>query len=850
MIKKLLTTFAVLTVMTTFAMAQLEPILNSGKIVNKGTIVVGCTVGGVSIQNQAAGTIANDATGVIKFTGDNPVFANTNVGNVTNNGTIQFDGLITADVMTGLGTNATTDRVGGIVLYNGLVVADDNQRIQGNVYYTNLTLAGAGLKTFNDTEVNYYVSAGYTASGGTRTYGNSIFHYDGTGPQTIFAETATDFTGTVNYYNNLQLDGTGTKTILTGTSILVSTILGDASTAAVTMAEASKFILKNGINADIAGAITGTGATIQLLGTGTTGTFDVASTGSITFNAGTAASLFEMDGATVTNAGTMTFNAGSYEQKSGTSVHSGTLVLAGGDYNQVAGNVTLSGTTTISSASSVYTQTVGLLTISGTTTVSAGTIDINGTNATNDLVTIATGGTLNLSAVAGTIDMAASTNMLVNGAFISAATTNLAFNPTSTVTYDAGTAILLTSALNPFGNLTLKSVAKAPIGDIFVKGSFWLSDNNLNMSTTSSTLTMLTASTTNVKYGTGANTDMVEVVGKMNRDLAGVTAAEALVFNNYATTIKLTTPGSLSDLTLNVTPGNNAIGGDYLSATDVERSISLEYDLATQTGWVITMAYGYKDAEATGLDQAKLRYREVLDGTTSEKVATGLALIPTNSTATTWGSLALRGIIPGDNTGTLAQVASGDNLFLRSATVTFITISDGRWSNPNTWDEGVQPAGTDNTEIKHTVHVGFKGGSDGTDLTYGVIEERGSLAGAFKLAKSIVIDDISGASLVFGDNPAALAAQNSSSLGWSMATAGIITNKNTKANTPANVDNLSTVNLTAFIANAAGGIYQGLIIFESGTTTGTRPISLKTYQLINTGGEVMVGPNTILQICD
>jgi len=823
MMKKLLTTFAVLTLMTAFAMAQV-PLTNSGKITNKGTIIVGCTdpvAGGKSLDNTTTGTITNEGT--IKFTGNDPLFANANatVNAVANSGTIQFDGAIASahDVMTGLGT--ATDRLEGTVLYDGTSA----QQIEGAFYYTNLILSGAGAKSLNyTTGKNYYVAGSYTAAGGDRSYGNSIFHYDGT-DQTIFAENATDFSGSVNYYNNLQLDGIGTKTISTGTSILVSTILGDLATAAVTMAEGSKFILKDGITADIAGAITGTGATIQLQGTGTTGTFKVETTGSITFNAGTAASLFEMDGATVTNAGAMTFNAGKYNQKSGHSINSGTITLSGGD----------------------YVQTKGLVDISGTMTVTSGTFAING-NTSADSVKIATGGLLNLTASAGKINMAASTNLLVNGNFKSSATDNLLFDPASTVTYNDGAEILVTSLGNSFGNLKLQKTEKNPLGDIYVGTNFTLTGADLNMNQTGSannvisTLFIKTPSATNVIYGTGLMTDMWQVEGKMNRTIGAGAQNIALVYNNNATKITMTTPG-LADLTLNVTPNATAaeIGGDYLASTDVERSIALEY--GSQSGWVITMSYGYTNSEAAGLDQALLRYREVLTATTSEKVATGLSLIPSPSVAGSWGSLTLRGIIPGDNTGSLAQVKSGDNLFLRSAPVTFITIADGRWSDPGTWDEGVQPAPTDNTEIKHTVHVGFEGGADAGSGP-GQIEERTNWAGANALAQSIVIDNVNGASLVFGSPSAG---HNSSSQLWTMNTAGIITNLNQTPNTQP-VTNLNNADLASFIAGTTGQKYQGLILFE-GNNNGTLPLKLTTQQLVNTLGDVMVGPNTILQIC-
>jgi hypothetical protein len=66
-----------------------------------------------------------------------------------------------------------------------------------------------------------------------------------------------------------------------------------------------------------------------------TGTFDIVGGVTVLFAAGTSP-LFEMNGGTVTNAGTMTFNAGTYQQNVATSLstHSGALNLTGGSRNR------------------------------------------------------------------------------------------------------------------------------------------------------------------------------------------------------------------------------------------------------------------------------------------------------------------------------------------------------------------------------------------------------------------------------------------------------------------------------------------------------------------------------------
>ncbi|MEI6091562.1 MAG: hypothetical protein WCR42_13995 [bacterium] len=850
MIKKLLTTFAVLTIMTAFAMAQNEPIINSGTITNKGTIKVTC-VNGSSVLNQTAGIITNDADATIQLSGDGAIFTNATGATVTNNGllqfvdtdplfansaaqglvtnagTIQFDGDITTNVITGFGASAA-DRIGGVVKYNSNSLA---QVVQGDTYYTNLRLSLLGDKTFTD-GASYYVSASYDATGsGDRTYGTSIFNYDGASAQDVFAESNINFTQTTNHYYNLQFTNAGTKTIKASETVAVEAVFGDAAASAVTMADGSKMIYNAGIAATITGAITGTNATIQA----TTGAITItAGTGSVTLGGTGDLSLFEIDGATVTNAGTMTFNDGKYNQKSGTSTHSGTLALTGGDYVQVSGNVELFGTTTINSANSVYTQTAGLITIgtatAGTMTVTNGKFDINGTTLAS-LVRIDAGGTLALAAVAGVIDMADNSFMEVDGRFTNAAVipTNLLFNANSTVTYDAGLNILATTFDNSFGNLTLTGVAKTHSADVYVDGNFSLSDADLDMGTTNKLV--MTDVTKSATYE-----EVFEVTGNMARYMQG-SENTALTFNNTATTIMLTDEGTLDVLTLNVTPDDNAYFG--YTADDVKRSIKLGY---TQTDWIAEMSYGYKESELGTLDEALLRYREGISALVSEKIATGKELKnPVTAVGTTvWGSLTLAGIIPGDNSsGNLAEVKAGDPVFLRSAPVVFYTISDGRWSNPGTWDEGVQPSSADSTVIRNTVHVGFRRDNvDGTTAN-GKIPEMTGITGYAGLAKQIRITNIAGSSLIFGDLSAS-SNTDEDNVTWETASAGKIINQNNAGQTFTNFDE---TDLGILAGNATD--YNGLIIF--GDTGGTS-LSLKANQLVNRG-KVAIGENAVFEAC-
>ncbi len=642
-----------------------------------GTINNSAT-GKIVLKDNAAvltnnGEIKNEGT--LEFEGNTPTFTNNDTFNNTK-GTLEFSGALTnpTDVFDGTSTLASdhANRVEGEVLFSSVGTAE--AIIPG--YFTDVTLSGTGNKNFQNGE-QYNVSGTYNVENntGSRNYGTSTFIYDGLGDQTIFAEGLDNSSG--GTYYNLTL------TNHAGTATGVKTVSG---------------------NVLVANDFTHTAA-----------------------DAGV------NDGLVIATGGNLVLG----DRNEAVANLNGDLTVKGGGTLNIA-----NGTATLATAKTATIDANGLLTHG----VSAGEFGINGTIAANGNVvfvapntapaTVANGGALNIGAFGKFYlgsDPASATTSVGSNLVIQDADgfrndgdgTNMNFNCdisnpalSSTVTYEGDARdVLPTISTNPYCNLELfGSTTKVPEGatyasrqDIYVSGFFTLDNANLNMGPTdeSQVLSLLTDGA-NVTYPD--NGGLWEVQGRMQRVMG---SAVAYTFNNSATKITPTTnEGQITDMTLNVYPNHqNSVWNNEI---DVERTIDFDYN-TTGTDWLVEMSYGYLKSELPthgAFDEKDLRYKEEIAGPDFEKISTGNAIAITEANGTTaWGKAVLAGIAPTNGGGALfetAKVANGATMFLRGGPTTFISVNDGRWSNPATWDEGMEPKPTSFVEIYHTVWAGMK----------------------------------------------------------------------------------------------------------------------------------------------
>ncbi|MDX9790227.1 MAG: hypothetical protein RBT61_05320, partial [Candidatus Kapabacteria bacterium] len=160
-----------------------------------------------------------------------------------------------------------------------------------------------------------------------------------------------------------------------------------------------------------------------------------------------------------------------------------------------AGNINISAATSELNLGAGASEFNGGVDVAGSlTTVGEGLATFNGG------IDVTTTGSFNLVAgdavIAETSTLALGDNALINvsadrtltvtGAFTNADNdqSNLTFDIASNVIYDNSSIaqnIIVTSANNPFGNLSISGESKTPLGDIFMAGDFSLADKNLSM---------------------------------------------------------------------------------------------------------------------------------------------------------------------------------------------------------------------------------------------------------------------------------------------------------------------------------------------------------------------------------
>jgi hypothetical protein len=305
---------------------------------------------------------------------------------------------------------------------------------------------------------------------------------------------------------------------------------------------------------------------------------------------------------------------------------------------------------------------------------------------------------------------------------------NQVFADGSTVVYNNGGSVIETDANFPYGNLIV-SGATAPTPETAGSGTIHISSDltvnattfNLTSGANSSTLYMQDI-TANANYVTGAE----EVVGLIARDLTGYDGSSTITYNNDATTVDFGDNGDVNDLTefaLDVRPANSAEINNFDATRDVNRSIKV-YHKSNETA-TFNLAYGFAPEEdpSSVANLQNLRMKEN-SATDSEKI-TGGAGYERDFASTPFRSVYQTGLtFGGDNgqiTGDLASVNRNNVIFLRGGPAIFISIRDGRWSNPATWDELEQPGPEDIAVVRDNVHVGYVRANDnftGTETDY------------------------------------------------------------------------------------------------------------------------------------
>lgn len=571
-------------------------------------------------------------------------------------------------------------------------------------------------------------------SGGTKTIGTGV-HVGGSGA-TVPANLYTKYTNLVNGYGYFVGTGTGDRNY-------TGIFLYDGDAAQTIFPEyAASGTTNRYVNLDLSSETAGT--TVKTTG------------GDI-----------NLQGYLYVHSSASMINSDDFSVATGASIAEGNITNTGGTF-----------TTTLGVASDIFNVKTGV-----TFAVTVGALQLQSIGA----FTVENGGTLSLDALGGNLAMTGSSYLDIIGTFSNAAAlhTNMTFDVASTVRY-GGTGVtqnvVFTSDAAPsnnYGNIIFDDVAnKIATGMIHTRGTVSLADGNLimnNVGTSNDTTNTLYVNATGgnkVTITPNANPAFPYVKGSMK--LRGtISTGTAYTMNTNET--KVTFGTSPTEFGFNVFDNlPPTLAANFTTNTDVNRNIYMNYKAPT-AAYITNLRVGYSSDEIetgwTG-NETLMRFAEGYDILKNMQSLIGGAGIATNNGALTprWVNLVgdgIKAIALSDayvDGGNGFQMERGSNLILTSRPMLFIATANGRWTNPNTWDEGVVPSSTDNTIIRALVYAGIKSvtgniaygtatiGNDtpeATEYTAGSGWNGSNVVG--QIAHSITIDDADNYALIIGN---------------------------------------------------------------------------------------------------
>lgn len=278
--------------------------------------------------------------------------------------------------------------------------------------------------------------------------------------------------------------------------------------------------------------------------------------------------------------------------------------------------------------------------------------------------------------------------------------TNTTFDPTSLVNY-AGTtpqSVQPTAPTNPYGSLRTAVSPKTTRGNVYMVSDLSVNDADL----------VMVPHQLHLRTGTATYSGNNEVVGAMIRDLATATVAETYTYNNVETRVGFSVlPASFG---LDVRP--QTVPNAYDPMTDVQRKITV----LAEGSWQGVIRVGYKQTDipatwAATTSEKLLKMYNAYGAPTPRAVKLNPTVPPTydrrilaNSNGMAFLELSGVASSGADN----LRLDNGNDILLRGSRDILRAIASGRWSNPNTWDEGREPEPEDNVVIDgFTVHAGY-----------------------------------------------------------------------------------------------------------------------------------------------
>jgi hypothetical protein len=516
------------------------------------------------------------------------------------------------------------------------------------------------------------------------------------------------------YYTNLGTEGAGKKTYLGNVYI----------SGTYTPTGGNRDYTTNNVNITFNG--TGPQAIPGENTTNGTGYRDLTLAGAgaksiATGQTATVANDFKHDGGALANAGTLTLGSGPAASTADI-VNTGTFNGGSGAFSN-----TTTFTNNASGAGGGVSVGTGAWTLANLTNTAGG-------------LTIPNNGTVNLG---GTFTYTAGV---------------MAFDCNSNFNY-TGAAQNITANVAPdfpsYGNLTLGGTgAKTASGNVSVC-------NNLAVSqeTDMATYTMNMLNTNNTGVNKITYTGAVEIAGNVQYN--NIQAGTAYTYNNANTNVTFDTPPTTFalDVRQQTAPSKYST---FDATKDIRRRVIPTF---TGTGNISQLNISWEaadqDASFVAADLGKIRYAEGFNSAQPAKklVRSGAAYDRTTANVLKYGGGTNQGIslaAAHDASPALAsrQLLSSSEIVLTTRPMVVYSVTNGRWSNPATWDIGAMPSANDDVEVRNVVWTGIDQAVFG-GAAFAGNETNGSLADdAGASANSITIANVANSALVIGNSDA------------------------------------------------------------------------------------------------
>jgi fibronectin-binding autotransporter adhesin len=611
-------------------------------------------------------------------------------------------------------TSVNTITTGGILF--GSTVAANNTVITGG----SLTSGNTTADGFHDLiVVNNTASSGniiinsVIADNGGNSIGLTVGTTSTTTPTgsvqlgaaNTFSGTTTIIKGRLALTNSLALQNSTFNTTQPGTLVLTNVTLNNAATFGglsgsgnlVLPASFALTLGNNNVSSTYSGVLSGTGATVTKVGTGT-----------LTLNGANANT-----GNTTVSAGTLALGASGVFGGAASLAATSTLdVSAAGNYSlagTVSGTGTINGALTLAGGGALSpTGISGMLTLNSNLTLNGGTCQINFDAGlhTNNIITIGAGGSGNLTNLTGTISVNITDGTLANGTY------KVIGVPHGTITGSGS--LLAVSGFSQTGQ-TAAMVANSGELDLVVstyiaQNLVWLGDGSANLWNVNSALnwndTGPTVADPSV-FKNGDNTILDNTSGNLTVNLNG-TLSPATVTVNGSQSYTITSTGKISG---SASLTNNSSGTLTILTTNDYTGGSVINSGAIQVGNGTTA--GGKIGSGSVLDNAALIF-DLPAGSQSMGAVSG------SGTLTTTGA------------GTLV-LNSADTL----AGATTITTGIIKQGAPNVLPNG---GGVGDTTANGTLDLGGQSGSINGLFGGGFINNSGSSAATLSVLGSSSIN--------------------------------------------------------------------------------------------------------------